>query len=138
MLQKLIEDVRQYHEQARLIVAGRLLASIDQYLATGQHAGRAEVKAAQALLGGELKASFDELRHRAAECSSTLDDWHSVRCWEGRRASCIFLVSPPSFLSTFWGFKVRETFPRFRGNYRLSCPVDSGATAVCANSEHIM
>eukprot|EP00903_Cladosiphon_okamuranus_P008725 g8357.t1 len=74
---EVIAEVQLYHEQARLIVAGRLLAGVDRYLESGQHAGTAEVKTALALLGGELKASFDELRHRAAECSSTLDDWHA-------------------------------------------------------------
>lgn len=78
MLQQVIAEVRLYHEQARLIVAGRLLAAVDRYLESGQNAGRAEVKAARALVGGELKSSFDELRQRAAECASTLDDWHSV------------------------------------------------------------
>lgn len=78
MLQQVVAEVQLYHEQARLVVAGNLLAGVDRYLESGQHAGRAEVKEALALLGGELKASFDELRHRAAECSSTLDDWHSV------------------------------------------------------------
>eukprot|EP00752_Nemacystus_decipiens_P006518 g5870.t1 len=74
---EVIAEVQAYHEEARLVVAGRLLAAVDRYLESGQHAGRAEVKAAVALLGGDLKASFDELRQRAAECASTLDDWHA-------------------------------------------------------------
>ena len=78
MLHQIIAEVQEYHEQARLIVAGRLLAAVDQYLGSGQHIGRPEVKAALALLRGELKPSFDELRQRAAECALTLDDWHSV------------------------------------------------------------
>lgn len=78
VLQQVIAEVQAYHEQARLIVAGRLLAAVDRYLESGHHAGRAEVKAALALLRGELKPTFDELRQRAAECASTLDDWHSV------------------------------------------------------------
>lgn len=82
MLYQTIAEVQLYHEQARLVVAGRLLAVVDQYLASGQHTGRAEVKEALALLGGELKASFDQLRRRAAECSSTLEDWHSVSARE--------------------------------------------------------
>lgn len=67
------------HEQARLIIAGEYLKAVDQYLAKGEQHERKEVKAALALLGGELKSSFDELRQRAAECRGTLDDWHSVR-----------------------------------------------------------
>lgn len=78
VLYQIIAEVQQYHEQARLVVAGRLLAVVDRYLASGQHKAKTEVKTALALLGGELKASFDQLRHRAAECSSTLEDWHSV------------------------------------------------------------
>ncbi|CAM9200624.1 unnamed protein product [Ectocarpus fasciculatus] len=74
---ELIAEVQLCREQARLLVAGRLLAAVDRYLASGQHAGRAEVEQAHALLGGELKPLFDEVRQRAAECQSSLDDWQS-------------------------------------------------------------
>lgn len=48
-------------------------------MASGEHSARKEVKAARDLLEGGLKAPFDELRRRAAECKGTLDDWDSVR-----------------------------------------------------------
>lgn len=78
-LDQRVEEIKKLHEQARLIIAGQLLEAVDQYLATGEHHGRKEVKAAVTLLEGELKAPFIELRHRAAECRGALDDWHSVR-----------------------------------------------------------
>lgn len=79
VLHQLIDEVQLYYEQARLLVAGSLLAGVDGYLASGQHGERAEVKAARALLEGELKTSFDVLRRRAAECRASFEDWQSVR-----------------------------------------------------------
>lgn len=76
---KIIEEVKLLHEQARLLVAGDFLRAIDQYLAKGEHHERKEVKKAVALLSGELKTSFDELRRRAGECRETLTDWDAVR-----------------------------------------------------------
>lgn len=77
-IKQIVAEIRLLREQARLIVAGQLLARVDQFLATGQQHERKEVKAAVALLGGELKATFDEVRQRAEECRGALDDWHSV------------------------------------------------------------
>ncbi|CAN0045210.1 unnamed protein product [Scytosiphon promiscuus] len=74
---ELIDEVQLYQAQARLLVAGRLLADVDRYIASGEHSDRAEVKEARALLEGELKPSFDELRHRAAECRASFEDWQS-------------------------------------------------------------
>lgn len=76
---QVIAEVRSLQEQARLIVAGNFLKAVDHYLAKGEHRDRKEVKAALALLGGELEPSFDELRQKAKECQESLADWHSVR-----------------------------------------------------------
>lgn len=75
----MIERVKVLQDQARLVVAGDLLQEVDKFLAKGEHRERKEVKAAFRLLEGELKAPFDELRYRSAECSATLEDWHAVR-----------------------------------------------------------
>lgn len=81
--------MRVLQEQARLVVAGKLLQEVEKYLEKGEHRERKAVKAAVRLLEKELKAPFDELRFRAAECSATLEDWHAVRQAEsGSSATC--------------------------------------------------
>ena len=78
VFEQIIAEIRLLRDQARLIVAGQLLARVDRFLATGRQHERKEVKAAVALLGGELKTIFHEVRQRAEECRGALDDWHSV------------------------------------------------------------
>ncbi|CAN0294440.1 unnamed protein product [Ectocarpus sp. 4 AP-2014] len=109
---ELIAEVQLCREQARLLVAGRLLAAVDRYLASGQHAERHEVKEAHALLGGELKPLFDEVRLRAAECQSSLDDWQSVRVNFSLYGLCRLLVSH----SRTFLHECRGTVPAFPGS----------------------
>lgn len=75
---QVIEQVRAQQEDARILLAGKLLKRVDDYLLDTREYGRKERKIAVAMLEGELKDSIDELRKRAAECASTLTDWHSV------------------------------------------------------------
>lgn len=77
-IEQIVAEIRLLREQARLIVAGELLERVDQFLSKGGQQERKEVKEARALLGGELKADFDQVRQRATECRGALDDWHSV------------------------------------------------------------
>lgn len=76
-IDQIVAEIRLLREQARLIVAGELLARVDQFLAKGGQQER-KVREARALLGGELKDDFDQVRQRAAECRGALEDWHSV------------------------------------------------------------
>lgn len=76
---QVIEDVRSLHHDARLLLAGNLLRRVDEYLSQATDRDRKEIKAAVKLLEGKNKGNFDDLRRRAAECISTLRDWHSVR-----------------------------------------------------------
>lgn len=101
-----------YHGQARLLVAGRLLAGVDRYLASGEHRERAEVKAARALLEGDLKPSFDELRHRAAECRASFEDWQSVSAYVANTTYLVVLKTLVQ-ISAFdlkWFGTSRDTF----------------------------
>lgn len=70
--------MRSHQQDARLLLASKLLERVDDYLSKAADHDRRENKAAVKLLEGELKDYFDELRQRAAECISTLNDWHSV------------------------------------------------------------
>lgn len=62
-----------------MVKAGHLLKKVDEYLASGADKDRKEVKATMDLLAGQIKGPMDQLRQRAAECVTTLRDWHSVR-----------------------------------------------------------
>lgn len=83
----MIEQIRSYQQDARLLLAGKLLERVDEYVSKAVERDQKESKEAVKLLEKELKASFDELRQRAAECIATLNDWHSVSVAGGPSSS---------------------------------------------------